>query len=234
MRGMERCLIVAGLAFALACAPGCSRAVPAAATTRPTGPVHVTDVKQFHNLVGQQVNFQGTTVNGTGFAAIKLHEYPVFIRNLSVWAPAQLNSKMEITGVLVQQMVAVPGQQLGNPVFMLDQAKWQDPTPPPRAPGSAPEGVQSSAELAKLLGTEVKVEGKARNDKVGAAIQGNGLSIYLYPSKKWPTSAAGKRVEVTGKLIEKPAILITPRTTTAPAKYAPAFFIDHPVWKVVG
>jgi hypothetical protein len=236
MRGMERCLILAGLVVVLALAIGCSRSIPpASATTRPanSGPVKVTEMSQLHNLVGKRIEIEGITSNGTGFAAIDLKKSPIFLTNLPAWAPGQLDKKMDVTGVLVQKTVTMPGYQIGLPRFMLEEARWQDPAPPAPGPGGGPDGIQSAQELAGMLGQQVRVDGKARNDQVGAAIFGNGLSVYLYPTKKWPVPARGKRVEVTGKLVTK-SIVVAPATATAPRKMAPAFFLEHPTWKVVG
>jgi hypothetical protein len=194
--------------------------------------VKVTEITALHNLVGKQIQVEGLTSNGTGFAAIDLKKYPIFLTNLPAWAPGQLDKKMDVIGVLVQKTVPLPGYQVGSPRFMLEDARWQDPAPPAPGAGGTIEGVQSAAELAKLLGTQVHVEGKAKNDQVGAAIWGNGLSVYLYPAKRWHPPFAGKRVEVTGKLVQKP-IVIAPATATQPRKFAPAFFLEHPTWKLV-
>jgi hypothetical protein len=132
----------------------------------------------------------------------------------------------------VQKTVAMPGYRIGTLCFMLEGARWQDPAPPAPGMGGEPDGIQSAQELAAMLGQQVRVDGKARNDQVGAAIFGNGLSVYLYPAKKWPVPARGKRVEVTGKLVQKP-IVIAPATATTPRKMGQAFFLEHPTWKVV-
>jgi hypothetical protein len=235
MRGMERCLIMACLSIVLALAIGCSKSIPpASATTKPanSGPVKVTDIKQLGKLVGQQIEIEGITSNGTGFAGIALKKYPLFLTNLPAWAPDQLDKKMKVTGVLVQKTVPMPGYQIGSPRFMIEEARWEDPTPPAPGSGGMAEGIQSAQELAKMLGQQVRVEGKAKNDQVGAAIWGNGISVYLYPAKRWHPPFAGKRVEVTGKLVQKP-IVITPATATQPRKMGPAFFLERPTWKLL-
>lgn len=78
------------------------------------------------------------------------------------------------------------------------------PGPPPPTPG--PTGWPK--DWSKHIGQTVTLEGTAGNAKLGAMLHGNGQTIWIDGLDAWPEGYyqggdKGKRVRVTGKVIER-------------------------------
>lgn len=65
--------------------------------------------------------------------------------------------------------------------------------------------MNSKDEFTEKLGKEITLTGIAENDpKIGARLMGSEISrIYIQNLENWPKEAYGKKVTVTGTLIEK-------------------------------
>ena len=70
-------------------------------------------------------------------------------------------------------------------------------TPTPSAPAPL---VGSSSDVEKALGSVVRIEGVARNAKLGAAIVNDALVVFCLDRESWPNGVEGTRVVVEGVL----------------------------------
>jgi hypothetical protein len=83
------------------------------------------------------------------------------------------------------------------------------PTPPePSAPPANTRAAEAPPTLARaswqsMLGQTVTLEGVAQNAKLGPLLLGPPADIWIDGMDAWKTGVVGKRVQVTGRVIEK-------------------------------
>ena len=64
-------------------------------------------------------------------------------------------------------------------------------------------GNADAHDLQARLGQPVALEGVAEARKLGAAVRGNGVEVWLDRMNEWPAAVAGRKVRVTGILEER-------------------------------
>jgi hypothetical protein len=79
--------------------------------------------------------------------------------------------------------------------------------------------------------------GVARNAKSGAVLVLDGGAVYyLDKLDEWPTAVIGKRVSVTGNLVERklaPDPVVGPNGEQSAGMYGTSTVIEDPQWEVV-
>ena len=74
------------------------------------------------------------------------------------------------------------------------------PPPSNKAATVQPALVVDAAGATAALGTRVRVEGKAANDKLSAVVETGQLSVYCLDMKAWPDARVGTSATVEGTL----------------------------------
>ena len=79
-------------------------------------------------------------------------------------------------------------------------ASNSSPPPSNKTDSVQPALIANAADATAALGTRVRVEGKAANDKLSAVVETGQLSVYCLDMKAWPDARVGTSATVEGML----------------------------------